>query len=84
MSDLSIPVAMWDVVKPFLSGLDVKHCADEVVSVMVDAGVDPDDIRDAFDDRAILNALDAHADDADSLDFYEDDDMGYDEDDEDD
>lgn len=57
-SNLSLVVEVWQVIKESIIGVDRVGVADNVVSLLIDHGIDADEIRRAFrGDGDIADAL---------------------------
>ena len=57
-SNLSLVVEVWNVIKESIIGVDRVGVADNVVSLLIDHGIDADEIRRAFrGDGDIADAL---------------------------
>lgn len=80
--DLELAAQMWDTLKPWLHN-DADSAAEDVVQLLVELGVELEDIKSAFGDRDITNAVKSF-DDSELIEDEEDpyDDEYYDEDDE--
>lgn len=85
--DLQLAYELWLATKPYLHTVDKGDAADAVVSILIDADYDINDIRSVFrSERDIINALEyydrGHPED--DLDLEDDeeyeDDTGFDED----
>ncbi len=57
---------MWNIVKEYIGKKDLQHCADHVISTLLDNGLEPEDLKCLAEcDTTMEASLDEYADDED-------------------